>query len=142
MAKELDALVKEEILTPATNLTMKDEEKEDFDQGFVFDNTPGVLTRGHYTSHIIHRKELLEERAAFSKYLVSPIKLPFSKLVRTLSILAKFIRIFQTKHGKKSKPAPSHVQRFEAFQTSLSGEPVIQKECNDTSKNSVHVAAK
>ena len=47
MTKDISQAIEDKILTPATDLVLSDNEKKDYDEGFVFDRTPDVLTRGH-----------------------------------------------------------------------------------------------
>ena len=129
MSKDLETLVQEGILTPATSLamTMKPEEQRDYEQGFVFDKTPDVLTEGHFAHLATNRKELVYERAVSSNYLVLPTAMPFYKVVRVLGITAKFIRIFREKYGKQStRPKPARMQNFDVFHSDpMTGEPSV-----------------
>ena len=51
MTKDLDQIIEEKILTPASSLVMSDREQKEYEEGFVFDCTPDVLNQGHYNSH-------------------------------------------------------------------------------------------
>ena len=89
MTWSVDKAIKEGILKPVSELRMKEEEQEMFNEGCVFDKVPEVLTRGH----IVNEKRVakLEERAAFSNYLILPTKFGFRKLIRTYSYIFSFL---------------------------------------------------
>ena len=90
MTWSVQKAVEEEILKPVSDLRMKKEEEEIFNEGCVFDKVPEILTRGHIVGE--KRVAKLEERARFSDYLILPTRFGFRKLVRIQSYVFSFIQ--------------------------------------------------
>ena len=42
----LEDIVRAQILTPAKSLVMQDKDKKEYDEGFVLERSPGILTQG------------------------------------------------------------------------------------------------
>ena len=85
----------EKILIPSSNLRLKPEMEEDFNEGIVFDIlTPGHVTslRGQEPMVLLARKEKVLERAQFSNYPLLPTKFDFVKVVRIYGYIFKFIK--------------------------------------------------
>ena len=99
MTWSVEKAVAEEILKPVSELRMKKEEEEVFNEGCVFDKEPEVLTRGHLVNE--KRVAKLEQRAAFSEYLILPTKFGFRKLVRVYSYILSFYN--KLKQGAKRR---------------------------------------
>ena len=49
MSKDLEEMVADGDLTPVEPLVLQKEDKQDYEDGFVFERTPDVLTQGHTT---------------------------------------------------------------------------------------------
>ena len=99
MTHSVEDAVNVGILTPAANLIMTEEENEEYKQGFVFEKSQDILTRGHVTFYT-KRDEKVTERLKFSNYIISPLKFKFDKTVRIISIVFKFIKSFKCIKGK------------------------------------------
>ena len=91
MKKDIDDAVALGILNPAANLRLSPEEEEDYKKGMVFEKSPEILTRGHVTALISARVEKVKSRAEYSKYIVSPTKYKFERVVRIVAIVKRFI---------------------------------------------------
>ena len=126
MTEDLPHLIQRGVLTPVEDLTIDSRGDPDFDEGFVHERIPEVLTRGHHSMLTVESKDHLRcprvlSRANFSEYLIFPTKYSFPKMVRILSICLKFVSAFRRKWGKKPSvqaPPPTH---FNAFTTSRTG---------------------
>ena len=70
MQWDLDRIVKEGILTPIADLTLGEEHRLQYDEGFIFDKTPDILTRGHVTS----RDDKIAGRLKSTNYMINPTK--------------------------------------------------------------------
>ena len=116
MTESVEEAVKIGILTPATDLTMSGEEAEEFDQGFVFEKTPEVLTRGHV---VLHSKKVdcVRERLEFSNYVVDPLKFTFDKTVRIIALVHRYIRNHNCMKNKLivTKESTNKFQMFKAI---------------------------
>ena len=140
MTKDLEDIVSEGILTPVSQLTLRDEEKKEYDEGFVIERSPDILTRGHLLTASYscnktpqNRVDLVASRAKFSSYLLLPTKFSFDKSVRIMAIVYKFCEAFKKKWQKgysvKQQP-PS--RKFQVLLAPLSGEVI----CKDSSSDS------
>ena len=78
-------------IKPALELRVKDEEKDEFKDGIVFDKIPEVLTRGHALNQ--DRISKLEQRALFSQYVVVPTKFNFKTSFRITMLVIKFVSL-------------------------------------------------
>ena len=74
------------ILTPASHLRIKDEDEENYRDGFVFEKTQEILTRGHVLSSVT-RVDNVKLRAQAAKYVISPSKFKFVKTIRITAIV-------------------------------------------------------
>ena len=79
MSMDLDKIIEQKILTPIQEHMMNDEDKEEFEEGFVIERTPDVLTRGHFGNgnfslqcNSSKRVDLVASRANYSKYIILP----------------------------------------------------------------------
>ena len=140
MTKDLEDIVSEGILTPVSQLTLRDEEKKEYDEGFVIERSPDILTRGHLLtpSHSCNRTpqnrvDLVASRARFSSYLLLPTKFSFDKSVRIMAIVYKFCEAFKKKwqKGYSVKQQPP-TRKFQVLLAPLSGEVI----CKDSSSDS------
>ena len=109
MRDDLTKAVDDKILTPPESLSMP----KDIKQGFVYEKTKDILTRGHVVT-MVHcgvtlnkvRIDLVYSRAAPSQYLLLPTRFHFPAVVRIMSIVWKFVKSFKCIQGKlKSRPA-------------------------------------
>ena len=118
MTMKIEDVVAEGILTPVTDLVLKDEDRKVYEEGFVFEKTPDVLTQGHQVlaqAHLVDRVESVASRALFSNYLVEPTKMSFTKMVRVTAIVAKFCRLFRAKYSRRPIPVPQAAVPFQVF---------------------------
>ena len=99
MTESVESAVEVGILTPAKDLTMDLGEREEFNQGFVFEKTQEILTRGH-VALFSKRAENVGKRLEFSNYIVNPLKHSFRKTVGVISIVIRFIRSFKCVRNK------------------------------------------
>ena len=65
---DLEEMVADGDLTPVEQLVLQKEDKQDYEDGFVFERTPDVLTQGH-TTLTANRADLVAKRVEFSEYL-------------------------------------------------------------------------
>ena len=107
MRKDISAGVEAKILTPMDQLSMPEDMKEDYEQGFVFERTKDILTRGHIVTKEFcgvtlnkERIDLVYSRAAHANYLLHPTKFHFPAVVRIMGIVYKFIKSFKCIKGK------------------------------------------
>ena len=110
MRKGIDDAIAEGILKPATSLRLTEEEEKDFKKGVVFEKSPEILTRGHPAVFITARVENVKSRAEFSKYIVSPTKFKFERIVRIIAIVKRFID--KVSKGKFRSKFPLKMQMF------------------------------
>ena len=52
MNGEIEISVSARIITPASNLRLKEEDEETYKHGFVFERSQEILTRGHTTANL------------------------------------------------------------------------------------------
>ena len=91
MRNDIPEAVSKGILKPVSELRLSTKEELDsYYDGCVFDQIPEVLTRGHVLNQ--RRISLIQERAAYSKYLLVPTKYGFRKTVRIYSYVFCFIQ--------------------------------------------------
>ena len=112
MRDDLKKAIDDKTITPLDKLSMPEEDKEDFEKGFVYEKTKDILTRGHIVT-IVHcgvtlnkeRIDLVYSRAAYTGYLILPTKFHFPAIVRIMGIVWRFIKSFKCLKGKlKTKP--------------------------------------
>ena len=103
MEHEIDNVVQKGILTPIADLMMKAEDQTEYDEGFVLERSPDILTQGHHV-HMAspERVKRTAARASYTQYIILPTKFNFSKVVRILGIVTKFVEAFKRKWSKKS----------------------------------------
>ena len=101
MTQSVEDAVKVGILKPAKDLILSQEESEDYHRGFVYEKSQEILTKGHIALHS-KSSEKVQERKEFSNYVIDPLKFPFDKTVRVLSIVIRFIKSFKCLRGKLS----------------------------------------
>ena len=108
MKGSLDDALKADIIKPAADLRMADNDEAEFDKGVILERTPEILIRGHE----VDRQSKILERAEFSKYILMPTKYNFRKVVIITSLVFKFI----TKVCKynKFKPTENSYKMFPA----------------------------
>ena len=95
----MENCVEEGILVPAKEISVTDSEKKEYDEGFVFERTPEIITRGHVVNK---RVEKVKERAEFSDYPLLPTKFAFAKTVRIYACVFKFLRGFKCLRRRKN----------------------------------------
>ena len=94
MNDEIGDAVESGILTPASQLRINDEDEENYRDGFVFEKTQEILTRGHVLSSVT-RVDNVKLRAQAAEYVISPTKFKFVKTIRITAIVFKFLRSFK-----------------------------------------------
>ena len=100
MKKPITSLVIDGTLKPATELKINEENEKDYEDGFIYERTPEILTPGHLAhssqseeDSAKSRKMKIAERAKFSNYLISPTRFKFDKVVRILGYVKKHLKI-------------------------------------------------
>ena len=128
MTRDLDEIVADGILTPVQDLVMKKEDQKEYDDGFVLEKTPDILTQGHFSAVSVpikpnKRVELVSTRAAFSKYMILPTKFSYDKGVRIQALALKWIHKFRLKWqpGYDSEVAKEGL-KHQVFHTPPSGD--------------------
>ena len=141
MTLDLEDILHRKILTPALQLTLKEGEQKEFEEGLVIERTPDILTQGHYCSEAVSSKrvDLVSSRAKFSDYLILPTKYPFSKVVRILSLVMKFVENTKEKirmHNDAIDCLPrKRTIKFQVFSTLTSGQSNSDTYSNCNSNN-------
>ena len=110
-----------DILKPAKNLRMNEEEEHEYDLGLVFERCPEILIRGHHV-YLSSRVENIACRAKFSNYIFMPTKFNFRKVVRVTALMFKYIR--NTKIGVW----PKSDSKFKMFVVQKTGNNLVRKE--------------
>ena len=77
MTEELPHLIQRGILTPIEDLTIDSRGDPDFDEGFVHERVPEVLTRGHFSMLTVEARDpercpKVLARAEYSRYIIFP----------------------------------------------------------------------
>ena len=86
MNGEINDAIENGILTPASQLRVKEEDEEDFNQGVIIERSAEILTRGHQVSLSVNsRVENVKARSNYSGYVIEPTKFKFEKVVRILA---------------------------------------------------------
>ena len=98
MTEDISDVISRGILTPITSLTMRSEDCPEFEDGFVLERTPDILTQGHL-SFLTSAQRILRTaaRATFMNYIMIPTKYAFTNFVRILAICLKFVEAFKRK---------------------------------------------
>ena len=89
MTWDLERAISEGIIKPVSELRLPRTEEEDYREGFLLDKEPDILTRGHTLSQV--RLAKIQERAAFSEYILCPTKFNFASTVRIYGYVMAFI---------------------------------------------------
>ena len=100
MKKPVTSLLDDGTLKPATELKVNEDNEKDYEDGFIYEKTPEILTPGHLAhssqseeDSAKSRKMKIAERAKFSNYLISPTRFKFDKVVRILGYVKKHLKI-------------------------------------------------
>ena len=103
MTEDLDTILEQGILTPISDLNLNPDYRAEYEDGFVLERAPDILTQGHLLTMLTTkaRIEKTTARATFSSYIILPTKFEFTKVVRILSICFKFVSAFKDKWSKK-----------------------------------------
>ena len=88
MSGDIENAIAGDILTPALELKLHPDEVKDFEDGCIYEK-PEILTRGHLVSK--SRVSKLQERAAFSDYLLLPTKFSFPTVVSIYTNIIRFV---------------------------------------------------
>ena len=92
MHNEFEEALGNDIIKPAKMLRLKDDEEEEFEKGLIFEKTPEILVKGHH-AFTADRVQKMMKRAEFSKYLFSPTKFSFKKVIRVTAQVMKYLRL-------------------------------------------------
>ena len=111
MHNEFEEALRNDIIKPAKMLRLKEEEEEEFEKGLVFEKSPEILVRGHFAFSAVRIQKMLS-RADFSKYLFSPTKFSFKKVVRITAQMMKYLRLM--KLGDSVAPNKAKFKMFVA----------------------------
>ena len=129
MRGDIDDAISEGILTPVSQLRVKDEDEETYRDGFVFEKSQEILTRGHPCVLVSSRVEQVKMRAELANYIVSPSKFGFVKTVRITAIVFRFLRSFKCLQDKFRKKGSEKLDtKFQMFFTN----PSIKSEAKNT----------
>ena len=139
MTKDMEDIINAGILTSVKDLVMKEEDEKAYDEGFVLEKTPDVLTQGHYAASFSQpvneeRIGLVKKRVIFSNYLLLPTRFPFKKTLRIMALVVKFCHKFRCKWspGYKNR-RNSDDQKFQVYATTFSGETISSSNSNSFS---------
>ena len=102
MHNDFEEAVANDIIKPAKMLRMKEEEEEEYEKGLIFERSPEILIRGHFAFSAARVEKMLT-RAEFSKYLFSPSKFSFKKVIRITAQMLKFLRLKKLEHSTPMK---------------------------------------
>ena len=89
MSGSLERAIGDGVIKPAAELRLKEEEENDYMEGVLFDKVPELLTRGHVINE--YRLSEIEKRSKFSNYLIPPTKWGFSKFVKVMTTVFRFL---------------------------------------------------
>lgn len=105
MCQSVDSAINSNILKPATELRMTNEDEDEYEKGFVFERELEILVRGHaasysasYTALHSERVEKMKERAEFSSYIFVP-RGSFSNVVTITGLIFKYVNKLRAKAG-------------------------------------------
>ena len=113
MKRGIEEAMEAQILTPAKDLRMQKEDKEEFDHGLVFEKFPEILVKGH-SAFLTSRLDKMKARAEFSNYIIQPTKFNFRKIMRITACIFAFLR--KIGFVKKSET------KFRMFSAKIGGE--------------------
>ena len=119
MHNEFEEALENDIIKPAKMLRLKEDEEEEFEKGLIFEKTPEILVRGH-AAFSTDRVQKMMTRAEFSRYLFSPTKFSFKKVVRITAQMMKYLRL---KHLHSS--VNQNKVNFKMFMAAEDKEPKI-----------------
>ena len=126
MRGEIDDAISEGILTPVEKLRVSDEDEETYKDGFVFEKSQEILTRGHSVT-LLGRVDQVKLRAESAKYLLSPSKYKFVKTVRIMGIVFRFLRSFKCLKERFTRNEDSKT-KFQMFVTLTANKSIISEE--------------
>ena len=98
MKGSLTAAIEADIIKPASELRVTDNEEKEYEKGLIFERTPEVIVQGHVVTE--ERVDKITERAEYSNYIFMPSKFNFRKTVIITSLVFKFIRLCKYKRLK------------------------------------------
>ena len=114
MHNEFEEALGNDIIKPAKMLRLKEDEEEEFEKGLIFEKkNPEILVRGHCAFSAARVQKMLT-RAEFSRYLFSPTKFSFKKVVRITAQMMKYLRL--KKLGSSVTPNKANFKMFVAAQ--------------------------
>ena len=128
MRGEIDDAITEGILTPVEKLRVSDEDEETYRDGFVFEKSQEILTRGHSVS-LLSRVDQVKLRAESAKYLLSPSKYKFVKTVRIMGMVFRFLKSFKCLKERFARKKES--TKFQMFVTLKASKSSIDEESNE-----------
>ena len=89
MTWPIQKAIDEGCIKSVSELRLNDEEKEEFQDGVIFERMPELITRGHTVNQV--RVTEIEKRAKFSNYVLLPTKFGFKKFIGVMVIVIKFL---------------------------------------------------
>ena len=92
MHNEFEYALENDIIKPAKMLRLKEDEEEEFEKCLIFERTPEILVKGH-AAFSTDRVQKMKTRAECLRYLFSPIKFSFKKVVRITVQMMKYQRL-------------------------------------------------
>ena len=119
MHNEFEEALGNDIIKPAKMLRLKEDEEEEFEKGLIFEKTPEILVRGHHAFSTA-RVEKMMSRAEFSRYIFSPTKFSFKKVVRITAQMIKYLRL-----KKLDQSVNSDKTNFKMFVAAKDKEPKL-----------------
>ena len=93
MRNDLEDAFEADILKPAKDLRLNNNEEEEYDRGLIFEKCPEILVRGHSAFVTNIRVEKMASRAEFSKYIFMPTKFSFRKVIRVTATVLKYMKV-------------------------------------------------
>ena len=102
MSRSLEAAMEADIIKNASELRMAEtEDREEYDKGLIFEDTPEILIHGHAAS--AEKVDKMRKRSEFSSYIIQPTRFNFRKIVRITGYVMKFIRLCKFKRFKSTE---------------------------------------
>ena len=111
MRNDLEDAFEADILKPAKDLRLNNNEEEEYERGLIFEKCPEILVRGHSAFSTNIRIEKMASRAEFSKYIFMPTKFNFRKVIRVTATILKYMKVLNPKMQSEEK------HRFKMFIT-------------------------
>ena len=117
MNGEVGDAIADDILKPASELRMADNDDKEFQKGLILERTPEILVHGHAVTE--ERVNKMLARAEYSKYITSPSKHNFRKTVVITALVFKYVRKLKQKVnergiGTESKQVDKSFKMFPA----------------------------